>query len=74
MNVTSGLQAFNPPNRDPRLPRLYSTNSHPLIKGEHKKIIIMLQDLSTFAMADNLDAASEMEVPATKEENDEKGQ
>ena len=70
----SGLQRLELPNRDSRLPQLYSTDSHPLIKGEHGKIIIMVQDSSTSAMAENLDAASEMEVPATKSENDEMGQ
>jgi hypothetical protein len=34
----------------------------------------MLQDRSVEAMANNLDAASELEVPATKLENEEKGQ
>ena len=34
----------------------------------------MVQDSSTSAMAENLDTASEMEVPATKSENDEMGQ
>ena len=75
MNVlSSGLQQLNLPNRDSHLPQLYSTDSHPLIKGEHGNIIIMVQDSSASAMAENLDAASEMEVPATKAENDEKGQ
>jgi hypothetical protein len=37
-------------------------------------LVVMLQDRSVEAMANNLDAASELEVPATKLENEEKGQ
>jgi hypothetical protein len=73
-SVSSALQPVNLPRWDHRLPCLYLANSHPLVRGEHGKIVIMLQDRSTEAMANNLDAASEMEVPATKLENEEKGQ
>jgi hypothetical protein len=74
--VTSDLQALDLPDRDPRLPPLYvyNTDHHPLIKTESGSIVVVLQDDSLESMADNLDAASEMEVPVTKEENHKMGE
>lgn len=71
---TSGLHPVKLPHQDSRLPPLYLADSHPLISRGHGRIIIMLLDTGIEVMASNLNAASEMELPATKDENDEKGE
>jgi hypothetical protein len=69
--ITSDLKALNLPDRDPHLLPLYvyNTDCHPLIKTKCGSTIVILQDSSLKSMVDNLDAASEMDIPVTKEEN-----